>query len=100
MPSFFNSGVAASTTEPMLLVSPTTASLTFIGSSPFKIQETLAKKLLNLRREYLARDRDDNYIIYTYRPSYIEHMFYISMDGHIFLVLKLKRHRKNTKCIF
>lgn len=34
IPSFFNQGVAASTTDPERLVSPTTASLVFNGSKP------------------------------------------------------------------
>ena len=44
-PNAFKGPVAANTTEPCLLVSATTANFSFIGSNPFCMQETLAKKL-------------------------------------------------------
>ena len=46
IPSFFNKGVAANTTDPDRLTFPTIASLVFKGFNPLMTQETEAKKLL------------------------------------------------------
>jgi len=39
-PSFFNKGVAANTTDPDRLISPTTASFVFNGFNPLMTEET------------------------------------------------------------
>ncbi len=42
-PNFLSSGVAASTIDPFLFISPTTASFTFKGSNPLITHAQLAK---------------------------------------------------------